>query len=308
MLKKSVSIFIILLMVALSISCSIVPQAVKNIFATPTPTSTATPTATPVAPIIFYPCDRQDCSEASRIEDWFGGYAESGEENVVEIPFDQPITLSEEWYAADEVHFAESKPHIEWVFTIDGQNYFRDDLLTKSTVTDYLDRTLEYPAEFLSVVLDDWQIDQPHTIQMGYTVRGDMDDGLIGFHDGYEEMQTWLIKPIFIPTATLTPTNTNTPTLTPTRTPTQTSTPKPTVYNSPTPACSANSIIEIDNTTGGSLTLNLYGPADYYFYLGSGVTSLNVCSGSYDYEAWGCGGAYDSGVINSSESHEFYCY
>jgi hypothetical protein len=70
---------------------------------------------------------------------------------------------------------------------------------------------------------------------------------------------------------------------------------------------SLNSTIEIDNTTGGPLTLILACPASFKLYLGTGVTVLNTCSGSYSYEAWGCGGAYDSGTIGSNEAHEFYC-
>ena len=52
---------------------------------------------------------------------------------------------------------------------------------------------------------------------------------------------------------------------------------------------SLNSTIEIDNTTVGPLSLKLAGPASFKFNLGTGVTVLNICSGSYSYEAWGCG-------------------
>lgn len=305
MSKRSagITLLFVLLIAAVSISCSFVPQAVKNLFATPTPTSTSTPTATPLPPISLSSCyDEETCAFATRIEDFFGGYPESGEENVVEIPYDQSVLISEEWYAIDQEHLQANKSHIEWVFTIDGQNYFQEGLLSSGTVTDYLNRDLIYPSENLKIVLEDWQLNQPHTVTLGYRVNGDMNNGDTDYSDGFEEMQTWLIKPVFIPTATLTPTSTSTPT------PLPTNTPEPVVYSSPTPACQVNSTIEIENSTEGSLTLNLYGPADFYFYLGSGVTTLEVCSGSYDYEAWGCGGAYDSGSINSGEAHEFYCY
>ncbi|MPM63204.1 hypothetical protein SDC9_110084 [bioreactor metagenome] len=305
MSKRSVGItlFIVLIIAILSISCSIVPQAVKNLFATPTPTSTSTPTPTPLPPIDIKSCSEDlGCADAIKIEEFFGAYPASGEDNYVEIPFDQPVLISEEWYAVDEETLLKNKTQIEWVFTIDGQNFFQEKFLSRSTVTDYLNPDLVYPSEVLSIVLYDWQLNQPHTVTLGYRVHGDMNTGDMELTDGYEEMQTWLIKPVFIPTATLTPTSTNTPT------PTPTNTPEPVVYSSPTPACQVSSSIEIENSTGGSLTLNLYGPSDFYFYLGSGITTLEICPGSYDYEAWGCGNAYDSGTINSGESHEFYCY
>ncbi len=305
MSKRSVGIalFIILIFAAISISCSIVPQAVKNLFTTPTPTSTSTPTPTPLPPISINSClDEETCAYATRIEDFFGSPAQSYEEKVVEIPFDQPVLLSEEWYAVNEDLLQSNKSHIEWIFTIDGQNFFQETFLSSGTVVDYFNRDLVYPSEVLKVMLDDWQLNQPHTIILGYRVNGDMNNGDTDYTDGYEELQTWRIKPVFIPTATLTPTPTETPT------PTPTNTPEPVVYSSPTPACEVTSSIEIENSTGGSLTLNLYGPSDFYFYLGSGVTNLDVCPGSYQYEAWGCGGAYDAGTINSGEAHEFYCY
>jgi len=62
-------------------------------------------------------------------------------------------------------------------------------------------------------------------------------------------------------------------------------------------ACNIDSTIDIENTTGGSLTLDLKGPTKFHFVLGGGTTTLNVCSGSYSYKAWGCGGATDTGTI-----------
>ncbi len=74
-------------------------------------------------------------------------------------------------------------------------------------------------------------------------------------------MQTWLIKPAFIPIATRTPSSTA------------------------APACQANSSIDSENSTGGSLTFNLYGPSDFYFWLGSWRTTLKVHPGSCNIEA-----------------------
>ena len=80
-----------------------------------------------------------------------------------------------------------------------------------------------------------------------------------------------------------------------------------TVANTPVPGCDASSGIDITNSTGGSITIQLDGPASYNFNLGTGDTTLSVCEGSYSYTAWGCGGASTSGTINTGEAHEFYC-
>jgi Bacterial SH3 domain len=80
----------------------------------------------------------------------------------------------------------------------------------------------------------------------------------------------------------------------------------------PTPATQASSCdpsgsIDISNTTGGTVTLYLSGPASYTFTLGTGDTTISVCPGTYSYTAYGCGGASTSGTMSTGESHEFYC-
>jgi uncharacterized protein YraI len=82
--------------------------------------------------------------------------------------------------------------------------------------------------------------------------------------------------------------------------------------NNPPPAtppssCDPSGSIDISNTTGGSVTLYLSGPASYTYYLGTGDTTLYVCPGTYDYTAYGCGGASDTGSMSTGEAHEFYC-
>ncbi len=84
--------------------------------------------------------------------------------------------------------------------------------------------------------------------------------------------------------------------------------PKPAVVQ-PTaaPACNVTTAIYINNTTGGTLTLYLTGPAKYTFYVGTGSQTINVCDGSYSYTAYGCGGASRTGSMSSGETHDFWC-
>lgn len=56
--------------------------------------------------------------------------------------------------------------------------------------------------------------------------------------------------------------------------------------------------IPIQNNTGGTVTLSLTGPATYRFFLAPGRSSISVMKGTYNYTAWGCGGASASGTKN----------
>ena len=54
--------------------------------------------------------------------------------------------------------------------------------------------------------------------------------------------------------------------------------------------------VVIQNNTGGSITLVLTGPGSYRFTLGTGKQTINVVKGTYQYTAYGCGGASSSGT------------
>jgi len=109
-------------------------------------------------------------------------------------------------------------------------------------------------------------------------------------------------------------TTTLVPTLTPTLTPTSTRAPTPTRRTNlptgsvtPTVACSVDSTIAINNLTGGTITFYLSGPAKFLFYVAIGNQTLNVCQGTYNYTASGCGGVAINGTMTSGEAHEFRC-
>jgi len=86
--------------------------------------------------------------------------------------------------------------------------------------------------------------------------------------------------------------------------------PLPTLAFIPTaaiPDCDQNAWIVIQNDTGGQLTLYLKGPYNYTFYVSPGTQTLSICSGSYTYTAYGCGGASRSGSVSDGDEIEFWC-
>lgn len=311
-MKRSSRIVIcIILVITLTfiLSCSAIPQGVKEIFTsstptnTNTPTATATATATPLPPISIVPCaQEEDCPGVAIIYDYLDGTLQDDVENEVRIPYDEPLLIYDFWRAKDESLLDENLENMEWYFTIDGRNYFREDWFEKGIYEDFLDPTKVYPAYYWGVIMDDWELGKTHVIRMGYTLTDDTYDGWLTHEKGYKYETSWLVRPVVPPTATPTATATYTPTPKPTAIP-YTSTPRPTA----TPACQANASLEINNTTGGYVTLKLSGPASYTFDLKTGTTMLQICSGSYSYQAWGCGGARDSGTMQSNSAHEFYC-
>lgn len=310
---KIIVLIILIFSFFLIVGCSFVPQAIQRIFVSATPTNTATPTptatatATPMPPVSFTQCaDRWNCPEAISFYDLLGEALVDDIPNELRIPYNTPLLINQQWHAMDEVVLEETIDHVNWFFRIDGQDYFQESWVKPGKFENQFDPTMIYPNYQWGVVLEGWELGKPHYIEVGYVINEEIDDGWHVYEPGYKYQIKLNVIPDELPTATPTATQTLTPTVTNTPRPTAipyTSTPKPTAR----PACDANSTIEIDNTTGGWITLKLKGPASYTYDLTTGVTVLNVCSGSYSYEAWGCGGAYDSGTLGSNEAHEFYC-
>ena len=316
--KRLVLTSILVLVLALGLSCSMVPQGIQNLFATktptptntatstPTPTITPTPTKTPQPPVILQGCVYLDtCPQAIWLNDFVATPIKYYYVNTINVPIDQPIQLLQDWTTTDQFHLTNSYPNIKWVFTIDGQDYFNPAWVEDGVIPDENDPSIEHPGKWFGVVMQNWKLGETHQVKLGIMIEGTVDDGWGVYTAGTEWITTYNFIPVLPSTATptSTPTRTNTPRPTPIP---YTKTPKPTL--APTnPPCEINSSIEINNTTGGYVTLKLFGPMQFSFDLPTGVTTLQVCPGSYSYKAWGCGGATDSGTINSGEAHEFYC-
>ena len=319
---KSVLFIGVLILLFVS-SCSFIPKGVKNLFATktptvtPTPTNTPTPTSTPLPPITLYQCAFNDeCPEAIHISTFINGSVDYGSTFDLKIPYDQPLLITASWVAKNQQLLRNDLEHIKWFFLIDGRSYFNENWPEAGHITYDFDPDTVYPGEWIGVETTGWKIGEPHTIHIGFIADDTLYDGW-DYYDPGTYVIVYNLTPANLPTstptvtatptstATFTPTNTNTPKPKPTAIP-YTKTPKPTL--APTnPPCEINARIDISNTTGGTVTLDLNGPMKFHFNIAPGDTSLNVCSGSYTYIAWGCGGDTDTGSINSGEAKKFYC-
>lgn len=317
-MKKFALTGILATFLILALSCSAVPQGIQGLFAsktptptntatsTPTPTVTPTPTKTPLPPMMLYNCVFiENCPEAISVYDVSSSPIYRNGLNIVEVPVNQPVQLLQDWTTLTQGILDQSLPNIQWVFSIDGQDYFNPTWLEDGVIFDEDNSSIEYPGKWFGVVMSGWKLGETHVVKMGIIINETANDGWGVYDAGTNFVTTYNFIPVLLPTATATPKPTRTDTPRPTAIP-YTKTPKPTL--APTnPPCVIDSVIEIDNTTGGIVTLKLSGPMQYRFDLATGHTTLNVCSGSYSYKAWGCGGATDSGTINSNEAHEFYC-
>lgn len=66
--------------------------------------------------------------------------------------------------------------------------------------------------------------------------------------------------------------------------------------------------VRIINDTGGTLTLNLNGPANYKFTFGPGTQTINVIQGTYNYTVWGCGtSSSGSKKLKAGAEWRWYC-
>ncbi len=80
--------------------------------------------------------------------------------------------------------------------------------------------------------------------------------------------------------------------------------------NSCQTATSGGVKVVIANYTFGLLTLHLTGPQEYWFHISAGTETVQVVKGTYNYTAWGCGGASNSGTkkITSKVNWRFWCH
>ena len=74
------------------------------------------------------------------------------------------------------------------------------------------------------------------------------------------------------------------------------------------PTCGDNSPITIDNQTGNPIELHISAKGStYILYLTTGMNSLNICSGSYTYTMYGCGGHTANGTFTTGQYWIFSC-
>jgi len=218
---------IILLVLLITLGCSLIPDSLgrlKDFNPFSKPTSTATITPTPKAPLQIGTCPDLDCPDAIPADELLGFPADDRVIYPVTVPDNVPVNFSLDWTVLDEDVLNESLPAVKWVFTIDGQDYFREDLvvLKPNRVEDDPEW---HPAAWLSVNLSGWKIGEPHVIGVGLVLQEDASDGWVDLPAGHTYIKQYKILPINPPTATAT----FNPMDTPTPQATLTSTPKPTL-------------------------------------------------------------------------------
>lgn len=190
---KSVIVFIILAVILGLHGCSAMPQTIKNMFSSPTPTSTITPipskTPTPTpdptakptmskAPLDISTClDKKDCPSAIAVTDILSDGIRLDETNEIRLPYDQTLKLDYGWIAKNQDYLDKNLQHIKWVFTIDDQDFFTNELLVNSEENDKDVSGGKNPGTWLAVTLSGWETGKPHYIRYGYYVDEAIDDG-----------------------------------------------------------------------------------------------------------------------------------
>lgn len=325
-LRGLISVLLIVILALSTSGCSTLAQ----IFATATPTNTPTPlptatatytltplptatstftltpsvTPTPLPPLAISACAySEDCPNAKMINSFLpdGQSVEYNQAYVLTIPYDADIRFRHSWCAIDRYTLDQNLAHYQFTFTINGTSYVDSLAKTYITQTSASDPNVTYPCLSMGVVLTGWKIGKVHSITIGGKVTDNIFDGWDNYTPG-SNLITYFLNPDVVPTDTLTPTPSNTPQPTATWIP-----PTDVPYVAPTPSCGEKGDIHISNTTGGYVSLHLAGKVSYDFYIGAGDNTITVCSGSYDYTAYGCGGASNTGSMSSGDSHEFYC-
>jgi hypothetical protein len=66
--------------------------------------------------------------------------------------------------------------------------------------------------------------------------------------------------------------------------------------------------VKVINNTGGTLSMNLSGPASYSFTFTTGTHTIQVLPGTYTYTVWGCGtSASGSYKLSKGDEWTWYC-
>ncbi len=137
------------------------------------------------------------------MDDLLGFPADDQDIYPVMVPFDKPVNLSMDWTVLDEATLQESLPYVKWIFTIDGQDYFQEDYVEISE-TFYEDDPTAYPAAWLSVNLDGWQVGEPHVVTISLELQEDVSDGWVDLPAGHTYIKQYKLIPVNPPTATAT--------------------------------------------------------------------------------------------------------
>lgn len=318
MMKDKSIVFIGFVIVFLVISsCSLMPQALKNMVVLATPTSTISPlptqasTTTPTltatkkvkqAPLEISTClDDVDCPEAVNLAAFLPDGIERNTTNEINLPFDQTIKLSTGWIAKDQQHMDENMEHIKWVFTIDDQDFFTEDLLVSGEVDDKEEVGLKNPGTWIAVTLSDWEIGKPYYIRYGFYLDEAIDDGWSLSDADYSSIYTLLVKPAKIPTITPGPTITNTPQ------------PKPEVTKAPVlPTATQgaplvlNITLKVENKCSDAHVVVFSGPMRLKYSVAPGQTvEYQAAAGTY---TWKIDNAYDGGPQTLDASMGWWTY
>lgn len=297
----------LLIISMLAVGCSAISDGLNDLFPSRTPTNTGTPTptatatvtptatSTPLAPFELTPCVFQieDCPDALPIEEIMGSLIEFDVVNNVTIPYTQAAHLMVGWYAIDDATLAENLDHIQWFFTVDGQNYFQDSWLEGGGTPDPDDPAILYPGQWFGVAMSGWKVNEPHFIRLGYVVDEPINDGWKDYEAGYTYLMSWYVKPADLPTSTPAPTVTRTPTITPTPMPRPTNTKGFLPTYTTGPALIMDITLRVDNKCGERHTVVFNGPMRVKYTVEAGaMLEYQVAQGTY---TWVVDNAYQGG-------------
>lgn len=316
-ISRNISIVIIIALIFTSLSCSMVPQVVRNLLASATPTSTNTPiptatpkptaTATPkpVAPITLEPClYSEDCAEDVWVGDLLPDGIKNDRVNDLMVPYDQTILVGTTWATRDDSSMTANLEHTQWFFKVDGVDYFEEDWLSYGTTTFEDEPGVDYPAVWLDVSLSDWQIGEPHLIEFGFTLDAPINDGWDDYGTDYSIERRFYIEPTELPTATPKPTATSTP---------RPAAPAATQANVPS---NDNAEVEhrlgtvpvtITNNKSVAVKIVAVGPTTYTVNVPAGQTiKVKWAPGNYSLTAYVGGSYYASTTWNVNENHALF--
>ncbi|MBA4384501.1 MAG: hypothetical protein C0410_07175 [Anaerolinea sp.] len=248
--------------------------------------------------ICFY---EVDCPEAVTISSFFPDGIQRDTINEIRLPYDQTIKLSKGWVAKDQEHLDQNLQHIKWVFSIDDQDFFTEDLLVNGEMDDEDVAGAKNPGTWLAVTLSGWEIGEPHYIRYGFYFDEAVDDGWEVSDADFSSIYTLYVVPADIPTITPGPTITNT------------AQPKPAVTKAPAqPTATSgaplvlNITLKVENKCSDAHVVIFNGPMRLKYSVAPGQTvEYQAAAGTY---TWKVDNSYNGGPQTLDASMGWWTY
>ena len=186
-----------ILMILLLTGCSFTAPAPATPTVTSAPLISDTPLpGTPEPPLAISICPvESECPPVVLLDNMIGRVVEAGTHDV-SIPYDKPVRVRVTWWTATPAIMVDNLVHIHWIFEIDGQDYFSPDMIVQYLAPYDEEKKTQADSVSITADLEGWEVNEPHTIRVGYYFDESVNDGWQDNPAGLSQIYTYNVTPV----------------------------------------------------------------------------------------------------------------